>query len=95
MLGRLDQVLCLSIILNIFSFHQNSIKVLWGYLYVVLSQEIDADLIVSKNQRRRRICFKEIWTHHETRDPQSLILFLCNFSFPFSFCFRVFVNNVL
>ena len=34
-------------------------------------------------------------TSHETSHLQSLIFFLCNFSFPLTFFFRVFANKVL
>ena len=98
--GRLDPVLCLSVIStvigsNIFSVHRSSIKLLWCCLYVVLSWETETDFIVFEHQRRQRICFKKIVTSHETRHPQYLIFFLCNFSFFLSFCFHVFMNKVL
>ena len=93
---RLDQVLCLSVVgtvigSNIVSIRRSSIKVMWCWLYVILSWEIDVDLIVSEHQRKRRICFKEIMTPHETRHPPSLtnLIFLVIFFsffviFPFS-----------
>ena len=107
--GWIKLVLCPSIIgmmlgSNIVSVRRSSIKVLWGYLYASLYWEIDADLIVFEHQRRRRICFKEIVTlmrlgilHLIFPDKPyfscNFLFFLCNFSFPLSFCFRVFANK--
>ena len=105
---RLYQVLCLSTVgtligSNIVSVRRNSIKVLWCFLYTVLFWETNANLIVSKHQRRRIICFKEIVTpDHETWHPPSLtnlivsynfLFFLCNFFFLSSYCFCVFANK--
>ena len=61
--GWIKLVPCLSVIgtmigLNMVLVRSNSIKVLWCCLYVVLSWEIDVDMIVSEYHRRRQICFK-------------------------------------
>ena len=52
---------------------QSSIKVLRCCSYAVLSSETKTDVFFSKHRRRRRICFKEIVTPHETLHPPFLI----------------------
>ena len=74
MFQRFDQVLCLSVVdtmigLSIVLVCHSNIKVLWCCLYVILSWETEADLIVFKHQRRRQIRFKEIVTPHKTQHP--------------------------
>ena len=90
---RLEQVLCLSVVgtvigLNIVLVRQSIIKVLWCFLYVILSKETNTDLIVSKNQKRRRICFKDIMTPHKTWHPPSLTNLI--FSIVFFYFFVIF-----
>ena len=79
-----DSIVSTVIGLNIVSVCRSSIKVMWCCLYVVLSWEIDVDQIISKHQRRRRICFKKIVTPLKTRRFQSLTNL-----FPYFFIFKI------
>ena len=53
-----DSVVSTVIGLNIVLVRRSSIKVVWCCLYTVLSKEKDFDPIISKHQKRQRICFK-------------------------------------
>ena len=55
------------------SVRRSSIKVLRCCSYVVLSWETKADVFFFEHRRRRKICFKEIVTPHETLRPPFFI----------------------
>ena len=63
--GWIKLVLCPSVVdmvigSNIVSVHRSSIKVLWCFLYAVLSWETDVDPIVFEHQRRGGFVLKRL-----------------------------------